>query len=855
MSESAIDKIILYLKEKKILIYGLGREGLASLDFISKHFNELSLKKLAVLDSNMDNYDKVPELPNIIFESNNENITDILRRYDICIKSPGISFAHLRRLDDNIQYLEDAKDCEITCQTDLFLRFSDMPKIAITGTKGKSTTTSLIHHLLSFNSLPSHLLGNIGIPVFNEIHSGKEEIASIELSCHQLEFSKASANISILTNLYPEHLDHYPDYDSYCLAKLNIAKFQNYDDFFIFRSDDSKILNKISELSNRFSDFKAVKVIFSNNREALSSDYLSKFGLDDTHRIVKILLNSNKLYIDYTEDIETNLKKFNSRGTAFLSEYKIEQANNCKGEHMLMNAAMASFVAIMFGLTQTEILSGLSSFESLSHRYEYVGRFDGIDFINDSIATIPQASKLAVENCANAACLIIGGQDRGIDYSLFQTICKNYKLRHIFCIPDAGWRIMKELLDTGEYLLSEYSYDKTRPLRFKIEVNNQNKLSPTSIKSKSILEALDGPLCLYAVNNMEEAVDLCFELCPKGSACILSPAAASYNHYKNFEERGDHFKALIKNNNPMYKRALILINPESGRGLSDADLASIVNILSKHNILATININQYSRQLSDIVANKIDDFDFISCYGGDGTMKDLATALTNMKSDKPALYLPGGSTCDFAKNIGISNNLEQSLSLFWDGEYAKADIGLANGEAFVYIASFGAFADTSYSTSRELKKNLGSLAYFIEALKSVGKIAPIHCKVKNSEIDLEDNYLFVSVSNSISVGGILNFESENIYMDDSYFELLLIKASDNHFLYPGLIAKLLLNDYDHELIERYKVKSVDFFFDEPVAFTLDGEFARQSKSWHIEVKNKAYSIMVPPNNPYFKDSH
>ena len=335
--------------------------------------------------------------------------------------------------------------------------------IGITGSKGKSTTSSLIYKMINDQGYKSFLVGNIGKPILDVIDNVDEDTyVVIEMSSHQLEFVKTSPNIGVLLNLYPEHLDHYRSLDAYYKAKLNIANFQSKDDYFVFSSDNDDLANYAQFITGL-----GAKLDLNFEKKDTSYAYTK----DDY-----IVVNDEKVF-----DITTDIK--------------------LKGNHNLKDIMFALSVASLLNLDYDKCVKTIESFEPLAHRMELVGTYNAITFYNDSIATIPQAAINAVNSLANVNTLIIGGMDRGIDYSGFIEFLKNCNVEHIICMPDTGIKIMNAIKD-----------------------------------SKKTYEAKD----------IEEAVDIAKKVTRKNMSCLLSPAASSYGFYKNFEERGDRYKEHIK---------------------------------------------------------------------------------------------------------------------------------------------------------------------------------------------------------------------------------------------------------------------------------------------------------------------
>ena len=436
----------------KVLILGYGREGKSTYNFIRKYLKD---KHLYIADGKEDLLNNNQELKN----DNNitlvlgEKYLDNLNDYDLIIKAPGVNFKYV-----DYSSFED----KITSQVDLFLRYSICKTIGVTGTKGKSTTSSLIYHVISNMYDNTLFAGNIGIPIFEKIEEvNSDTIFVLELSCHQLKFVKASPNISILLNLYEEHLDLYKSYEDYVYAKLNIFKYQ--------KESDYKIWGLLSdEVVKYFKD--------GNNTYTYGTENISK-GV--TIKKDGLYLNNNLVYLK-------NRKR------------------NILGEHNYYNIAPVLIVADILKLDLNKVCDLVDTFKPLEHRLEFVGNYKGIDFYNDSISTIPMSTINCINAVENAYTIIIGGLDRGIDYSeLIEYLFNSDKIKVIICLKDTGYTIADELIKKN--------------------------------CDKKIFKAID----------MKDVVKIAYQYTEKGSACMLSPAAASYNSYKNFEERGKDYKNEI----------------------------------------------------------------------------------------------------------------------------------------------------------------------------------------------------------------------------------------------------------------------------------------------------------------------
>ncbi len=442
-----------YFKAKKIGILGFGREGKSSLaflqtlkvDFSVNIYDERAISKLG-LDKTINVFETV-SLSKVDFSS-----------YDVLLKSPGIPFAKIKKKHHS----------KIESQTSLFLKWFGNQSIGITGTKGKSTCTSLTHHLLQESGFNVLMGGNIGTPLFKLIPKlKKNSLVVAELSCHQLFKIKSSPHIAVLLNLYEEHLDYYKNTEEYFRSKLNIYQHQGKEDYFIFNKDDSRILDYLKE------DESGQKSSFA--LKSKSADFL---------------LNSKN---------ELKTKKFRGK------EKKIECS--LLGQINFYNILPALAIGEIVGATKTNLFKALKSFKPLEHRLESIGTYNEIKFVNDSISTIPEASIAAVNALEDVDTLILGGYDRGIDYSLLETFLLKSKICNFVFFDESGKRIFENLKAKRK------SFEK---------------------KKKLLL-----------TNNFKACVSFCLKNTAAGKTCLLSPASSSYGIFKNFEDRGNQFKALV----------------------------------------------------------------------------------------------------------------------------------------------------------------------------------------------------------------------------------------------------------------------------------------------------------------------
>lgn len=445
-------RIIEKLRDKSIAILGFGREGKSTYSFIRKHLPD---KELTILDKN----------PVELYDSNTtlvigDSYLDDLDKYDLIIKSPGIT---LKDID-----ITNIKN-KITSQLELILEEYRSNIIGITGTKGKSTTTTLTYEVIKNQKDDVYLLGNIGIPIFDDIEKYNEKtILVIEMSSHQLEFVKASPHIAVILNLFEDHLDHAGTLEHYHSNKMNIFKYQDESDYSLYSLDNSYLAKRVECYP-----YKGIKydIRFDN-----SDIHANAVRIDDN----KIILNDEVLYVD---DVEKR---------------------KLIGEHNLKNIMFVVTIAKILKLDLEKAREVILNFTGLKYRMENIGTYDGVTYYNDTIATIPAATISAITAIKNVDTLIFGGLDRGIDYSELIEYLEKSNIGNLVCMPTTGVNIGKELIG-------------------KTKAN------------------------IYFAQTLEEAYKIAKENTKIGGSVLLSPAAASYEFYKNFEEKGKAFESLVKN--------------------------------------------------------------------------------------------------------------------------------------------------------------------------------------------------------------------------------------------------------------------------------------------------------------------
>lgn len=462
--------------QKSIVIVGLGKEGMSTYHMLKSLDSEFDL---FIMDQDVEKVKSFliheADTSTVIIEE--EKYLKELDQYDVVFKTPGIP-GYL------VAYADDGR---ITSQSDLFMQFHGTKTIGITGTKGKSTTSSIISYVLSQLGLQVHLIGNIGVPALDHLFDEEDCIYVYELSSFQTEFLRNGPMIGVVLNLFEEHLNNYLGYEEYQNSKLQLFKAmskEQSDRYYIFGCDNPILRDKVKKL-NADQQFRNLYA-FGNrkNCETLQQG---------------IFLQKDEIF-----RLKDNLAEAICR-TDF--------SRKLLGEHNLINSLVAIQVVDLLkeqGLVQcqdADVIRYLSEFKGLPHRLEFVGTYKGITFYNDSISTIPEATMEAVKAVPSLGSLIIGGFDRGIHYEDFSDYLLQLEGITLIFLPETGHKLHQMM------------------------------------KAKTKEGHLDN---CHLAKDMEEAVLLAYQCTGREKSCLLSPAASSYNMYSNFEERGRHFTELVR---------------------------------------------------------------------------------------------------------------------------------------------------------------------------------------------------------------------------------------------------------------------------------------------------------------------
>lgn len=442
--------IVEFIENKNIVIWGMGREGISTFNYIRSLYPE---KHLTLADSKAIDLCAYPNCDFIDTEA--EGID--FEGFDYIFKSPGIPVFNPEKLIDRL-----------TSQTEVFLTAFGKNTIGITGTKGKSTTSSLLYHIMKNHNENTIFVGNIGIPCLDYIDRIDENTTVVfEMSCHQLEFVRHSPHIGVILNLYEEHLDHYVTMENYITAKSHVFSYQG--------ENDEIILNCM--------DLHTLSAYRCKGRLVTACDGLG-------------------------ESVPADISVSGTTITVPNGSIDIRPDDTCLvGKHNLYNIGIDYYICkSLTDMSDGEFKVSLSTFRPLAHRLEKVGTFDGVTYYDDSISTICRSAINAVKSLENVGTIILGGMDRGIDYTDLAEFLKTADIDNIVLVGQTTERMQRLFDESG--------------------VSARIKIYP----------------CYYFDNGVLKAK----KVTASGKICLLSPAASSYDMFKNFEARGDEFQRLIK---------------------------------------------------------------------------------------------------------------------------------------------------------------------------------------------------------------------------------------------------------------------------------------------------------------------
>ena len=442
---------------KRFVILGAGESGVGAAILASQKGYEVFVSDGGPVK---ENYKQELENYGIEFESGKHSEEKILNAQEV-MKSPGIP-----EKNELVQKIRK-NGIPIISEIELAYRFKGSSKIiGITGSNGKTTTTALMHHICKHAGLNCALVGNIGYSFARQVAEEPKEWYVAEISSFQLDdIETFRPEIAILTNITEDHLDRYEyKFENYINSKFRITLNQAGDDYFIYCEDDPVTMQYIHQYTIHSNPLPCTM-----NRELLRGAFIMQGQMHITKGDEKMQMS--------------------------IYDFAL------KGKHNQYNTMAAGIAAFTIGIRKVKIREAIQSFEALEHRMEHVNTIRGVEFINDSKATNVNSTWYALESMEKPTILILGGVDKGNDYSLIRELVKE-KVKAIVCL---------------------------------------------GIDNRKIHEAFmnDVPL-MVNTKSAPEAVQAAYHFANKGDVVLLSPACASFDLFKNYEDRGEQFKKAVR---------------------------------------------------------------------------------------------------------------------------------------------------------------------------------------------------------------------------------------------------------------------------------------------------------------------
>jgi UDP-N-acetylmuramoylalanine--D-glutamate ligase len=442
--------------KKRIVILGGGESGVGAALLCKQQGYDVFLSDGGKIK---EHYQHELEANRIDFETGGHSIDKILSADEV-MKSPGISNSNAIVVKVNAEKIPIISEMELA-----YRHKAESRIIGITGSNGKTTTTSLIYQICKAGGIDCALVGNIGNSIARQIALDPKPMYVVEISSFQLDdIISFRPDVAVLTNITEDHLDRYDhDFEKYIAAKFNIVKNQTEQDFFIYNADDAVTVKYLEQYP-----FNSKPLPISMQKELPKGAFIKEGQMNVKH------------------------------GDGFaMSIFDFA----LKGKHNQYNTMAAAVASSVVGIRKDRIRDAVTSFESLEHRMEKVATVKGIDFINDSKATNVNSAWFALESMDKPVTLILGGVDKGNDYDLIKEMVAE-KVKAIVCL---------------------------------------------GIDNEKIHAAFEGIVStIIDVSSAAEAVKAAYEVSQKGDVVLLSPACASFDLFKNYEDRGEQFKKAVK---------------------------------------------------------------------------------------------------------------------------------------------------------------------------------------------------------------------------------------------------------------------------------------------------------------------
>ena len=292
------------------------------------------------------------------------------------------------------------------------------------------------------------------------------------------------------------------------------------------------------------------------------------------------------------------------------------------------------------------------------------------------------------------------------------------------------------------------------------------------------------------------------------------------------------------------KKMMLLVNPNAGKGGYKTVLGEILQVFCEADWEPTVFFTKASGEAPGLIQTHAADYELIVCIGGDGTLSEVTAGMMRLGGDrKPIGYIPLGTANDVARTLGLSPKPVEAARNILSGHPISLDVGQFGTENFfTYVAAFGAFTEVSYATPQETKHALGYLAYPLEALRRLPKITDYHAVVEYDGNTIEDDFVFGAVTNSTSVAGLVRLDADTVNLDDGMFEVILVRKPLDLLDLSNIATSILSMDFSGPNVLFLKSSEIHFVFDEPVAWTRDGEDGGSHTD--VLIRNCHYGVQI-----------
>lgn len=297
----------------------------------------------------------------------------------------------------------------------------------------------------------------------------------------------------------------------------------------------------------------------------------------------------------------------------------------------------------------------------------------------------------------------------------------------------------------------------------------------------------------------------------------------------------------------MKKQMMLLINPVAGRGLVKAGLGETLEIFYNGGYVPTVYFTEYAGHAKELAFQHGGSYELLVCLGGDGTLSDVMSGLSQLPEHPPIGYIPMGTANDVATTLGLSHNPARAARAIVSGSALPYDLGrMSSGDTFSYVAAFGVFTDVSYQTRQQAKQALGHLAYVFEGMTRLKKLRSYKAHIEYDGGVIDEELCFGGVTNSTSIAGLVRLDDSLVSLGDGKFEVILIKRPTSVAGLNGILSGILTRNYNNEYVTVLQTSRVRFTFDEPVAWTRDGENGGEHTDITLKCLPHMHSIITDP---------